>query len=92
MVPGIGLVQLHVGGLNDQFAAVRHRVTRVYREIHDHLFDLALIRLDTAEVGIQRQRHLNVLAEESRKHLFHVGDQRVEVENGGGQDLLSAEC
>ncbi len=91
MVSRVRLVNLHVGGLDLQFPARGHRVTRVYSQVHDDLFDLALVGFHVAKFRIERQRHFDILAQQPRKHFFHIRGERVEAENSGSQDLLPAE-
>ena len=91
MVPGVGLVQLHIAGLDFEFAAHGHGVARVNCQVHDDLLDLALVGFHVAQLRIQRQRYFDVFSQQPRKHFFHIGSERVEVEDRGRQDLLSAE-
>ena len=50
MRSGVVRVQLDVGGLDGQLAALRHRVAGVDRQVHDDLLDLAGIGFDRAEL------------------------------------------
>ena len=52
----IVLVQFVIGRFDQQLAAVGHGVAGVDHEVHDHLFDLAGIGHDAAEVRGQLRR------------------------------------
>src|SRR5215472_13330863 len=43
MLFAVETVQLNVRRLNDQLASIRHRVARVYHQVHDDLFHLAAV-------------------------------------------------
>ena len=47
------LIEFHVGGLNGESASMRHRVARIYGQIHDDLLDLAGIGVHLS--GVTRQ-------------------------------------
>ncbi len=49
------------------------------------------IRFDVAKLRIQRQRYFNVLTQQPRKHAFHIGGQRIEIENSRRHNLLTTE-
>jgi len=70
---------------------MRHRITGVYSQIHDHLLDLSGVGLDVSELRIEHGDQLNVLANETLKHLVHVGDQGIEIQHLGLKYLLAAE-
>ena len=68
-------------GLDDQAAAVGHRVARVDRQVDDHLLELAGVGPDAAESGARgRVSSVDVLADDAPQHPLHVGDQRVQVD------------
>src|SRR5439155_16858907 len=69
----------HVGGLNDDTAAIRHRVARVDHQVHDHLADLVRVHADARYAGRESGRELDVVAEYRLEHTRHVGDQLVQV-------------
>ena len=48
---GIFFVEVDIGSLNRQPAAVRHGIASIDGEIHDHLLDLPGIGLDLAEIA-----------------------------------------
>jgi len=43
MVPSVGLVKLHISGLDPQFARHGHGIARVNSQVQDDLLDLALV-------------------------------------------------
>ena len=47
---GVVFVEIDVGGLERQAAALRHGVARVHGEVQDDLLDLARIGLHRAEI------------------------------------------
>ena len=51
MEAGVVVVELDVGGLDGQFAAVGHGIAGVDGQVHDDLLDLAGIGLDRARSG-----------------------------------------
>src|SRR5262249_31372299 len=61
----VALVELDVRGLDGERAAAGHRVARVDREVHDHLLDVAGVRLDAAEARPRPEAHRDVLAEQA---------------------------
>ena len=85
------LVQLDIPGLYRQTAARRHRIPRVDHEVHQHLLELSGIGADGPQVGRKARDELYLLADEPAEHRVHPGDERVQVEPGGLQHLLSAE-
>src|SRR6267143_4036611 len=87
----IYFVQFGVGGLDDQPAARWHGVPGVDGKVHEDLFDLPEIGLDATEVGSAGDGHCDVLTDQAMENFLHFGDDRVQVENGGLDDLLPAE-
>ena len=87
----VPLVELHVGRLDRELAAVRHGVTGVHREVHGDLLDLAWIDLHLAEPGCEQHGQLDILADESPEQALHSRQGVVQVDDPGLQDLLSAE-
>jgi hypothetical protein len=89
---GVGLVELDVGGLDGQPAAVGHGVAGVDHQVHQHLLELAGIGVDPAEVGRGPHRtQLDVLAQQALEHRPQVGDDLIEVEHPRLQELAAAE-
>ena len=87
----VGVVQLNVPGLDAQLAPFRHGVPGVDREVHDDLLDLAAIRLDATEAGLELRHELDVLANESCEHLVHLEHDLVEVQHPRRENLPPAE-
>ena len=95
-LPG-GLVEVHgfrgveVPGADRDPTAVRHGVARIQREVHDDVLELAGVHLHPARArGIVR-RELDVLAGETAEHRLDPGDDEVNVDEPGLEDLLAAE-
>ena len=58
----ISVIKLHVAGFDDQFSAVRHRIARVYHQVHQNLLNLRGVSLDGANVRTQFRLHTYVFA------------------------------
>ena len=84
-------VEGRVLGLEGEMASFGHRVTRVEREVHDHLFDLERIRFDATQPGFRIVGELDILADETAQHGLDVAEDAVQVDDLGLEDLLSAE-
>ncbi|MBM3221259.1 MAG: hypothetical protein FJZ38_21730 [Candidatus Rokubacteria bacterium] len=87
----MGLVELDVGRLDRELAAVRHRVARVHRQVEHDLRDLRRVRLDAAEPRRCLDDERDVLADQAPEHRLDPGHRRVEIEDLGREHLLSAE-
>jgi hypothetical protein len=85
------LVELDVGGREDQPASGRHRVARVHRQVDEYLFDLSGIGLDRPQPGRELRLELDVLAERAAQQAVELGRDVVEVEHHGPHDLVAAE-
>ena len=83
--------RIHVGGADGERAARGHRVPGVHRQVGDHLLQLARIRQDLPQVGLQLQPQVHVLADEPPQHRAHVGHHAVQVHHPGLEHLLPAE-
>ncbi len=86
-----GVVDRDVRRLDPQSPARRHGVAAVDDEVHQHLADLARIRLDESQRRLERRRQLDVLADEPAQHPGDVLDHLVHVQDPGLDDLLPAE-
>ncbi len=91
MTARVGHVELHVGGLDGEAAAVGHRVARVHHQVHDHLLDLTRIGLHPPESHRGDHRQVHVLADQPSEHRLHPGHHRVEVQHLRLEHLLAAE-
>ena len=89
--PAYDIVEIDVGGLELEQPAVRHRVARVDRQVHDHLLDLPAIRPHHAEPGRGHDPECDVLAQHSTEHGAHAGQHLVEIEHRQVSHLLAAE-
>ena len=87
-----GTVHFHICGLNGQSSAVWHGVTGVHRQIDDHLFDLPLICLDLPELQIKIGDQVDIFVDQAPQHFLQFVHHGVQIQNPGGQDLLTAEC
>ena len=61
-------------------AALGHGVAGVDRQIHQHLLDLAGIRVHDAEVIVEHRGDLDVLAQQAPQHLERVLDDGAQIE------------
>ena len=86
------LVELHVGRLDRETSAPRHRIASVHDEVQDCLLDLPGVRLGPPELALERGGQLHVLADHTPEHPLHAGDDRVQVEDTRLEDLPAAEC
>ena len=83
--------RFHVGCANAQPAAARHGIARVGRQVDEDLAHLVRIRLHQPQRGPESRDHLDILPNHTLQHLLHAGDQHVEIEWFGFDDLLAAE-
>ena len=91
-IAGAGLVvNGDVAGLDGELAAAGHGVAGIDDEVHDDLLDLAGIGVDIAERGIVGGGEFDVLADEAAQHFIHAGDDFVQLNDAGLEDLLAAE-
>ena len=77
--------------LNRQFSAAWHGVTRIHGEVHKDLFDLAGIDLYAPKVAVGNKGEFDVFADQPDKHLIHVCDHAIEVEDLRLHYLAAAE-
>ncbi len=80
----------HVGGLDDEAAAARHRIAGVDRQVDDHLLDQAGVHQHAADGGLQAHRQLDVLAEQPAQHGLDARHHGVEVHDPRLQRQLAA--
>src|ERR1700686_759995 len=91
MVPRKSRIHFRVRRMDRQFASLRHRITRVDDQIHHDLPYLSGVRLDLADRWVKDQVQLDVFSEQTGQHLFHLGQEGVQVQNDRLQNLLSTE-
>ena len=72
-------------------SALRHGVARVDHQIHQHLFHLAGIDLDLAELPGDNRVDLHVLAQHAAKHAIHVPQRARQIHDARLQHLLAGE-
>src|SRR6476619_6006014 len=78
MLIDIDLIELYIGCLDRQCAAVRHGISGIERQIQYHLFDLHRIGLNLAD----RPRCIDDcdgLADQSAQHGHEIGDDCIEI-------------
>ncbi len=80
-----------VAGGDADLAAAGHGVAGVDDEVHDHLFELALVDADRGEVGcvLDAERHL--VGEQAVQQVGEFGERVLEVDDGRAQGLLARE-
>ena len=91
MLPRVDVVHLDVRRFDGELAALRHGISGVHRQVHDHLLDLAAVGLHGAESRGKLGGELDVFTEQPPQHPLSLADENIQVENGGLQDLLAAE-
>ncbi len=89
---GVGIIQFNSLRFNRQYAAVRHGVPGVDRQIHQHLLQLGRTRLHHKRFGAQHRIQLNVFTDHPAHQLFKPGDDIIDIHNLHFKDLLAAEC
>ena len=84
------VIEVDIGRFDGQLSTIRHGITRVHGQVHEHLFDLPRIGVDAAERGqVERQR--DVLAEDTAKQQLHAPQHVIHVEDLRLEDLAAAE-
>ncbi len=81
MILRIGRVQEDIARLDGQFAALRHGIAGIDRQIHQHLLDLPRVRQDVAQIGSGLRNQVQVFADHPTQHVVEIQDQRVEIEH-----------
>ena len=87
----IGLVEIGVGGLDRQAAAVGHRVARVDREIEDRVFELVGIDRDLPQSAGEHGLDGDGLADRPAQQFRHALHQAVDVDRLDLQRMLARE-
>ena len=88
---GIAFVERDIGGLDGEFAALRHGIAGVDRQIHDDLFDLAGIGAHRAQFRARDHYQIDVFADQPGEQFEVFGDDGVQIEDLGSEHLLAAE-
>ena len=73
-------------------AAVRHGVTRIDRQVHDHLVDVRGVHFHRRESARQADFQLNVFPDDAPQHLVDAQNDLVEIHHAGYRHLAAAEC
>src|SRR5262249_43588975 len=87
----ITLVEMHVRGLDDQLATLRHGIARVEREVEEG--GLELVGIDPARPCAAGGDRFDPdrLAERPRQHLQHADDEVIEIDALWRQRLPASE-
>ena len=80
-----------VSSLDRQAAAVRHRIARIQRQIHEHLLDLAGIRFHASKRRRQHHRDLDLLADQPAQHLTRLLHHGIAVQQARFEHRFPAE-
>ena len=88
---GIGVVEMAVGRLDGQAAAVRHGVAPVDREVQDGVLELARIGEGPPQAAGQHGLDRDRFAERAPQQVGHAGDDAVGVDDLRRQRLLARE-
>ena len=91
MNAGVLVVELDVARFDRELAAVRHRVSRIHRKIHESLLDLAGVGFDVPELARGERRQLDVGAEESTQQSLGASHEVVQVQHLRFENLLPTE-
>jgi hypothetical protein len=87
----VRVVEVHVGGFDDQPPPSAHGVPPVDRQVHHDLFDLCRIRFHEVKPFHEASSDLHVLADESAQHALHLGHYGIQVNRPGLEGVLPAE-
>ena len=77
--------------MNRQGAPLGHRVTRIDGQVHQHLFDHAVVAPDQGNLGWRVEMQGNCLTQQAPDHLAHVPDHFPQVQLLDLHDVLAAE-
>src|SRR5438105_8217121 len=84
-------VDVDLVDLDDDMPTSRHRVSSVYDEVHDHLFELRPVCGDVDRVGSEHVLQLRIFADHALQEPFASAYDLVQVDRLIAQDLLAAE-
>ena len=87
---GVFIVERDIGGLDGELPSHGHGVPGIDRQVHDHLFELPLVRLDAPQVGGQVEQDVDIFADEPAEHGPRIDQKGVEIEDARLKNLLSA--
>src|SRR6266404_1334343 len=83
--------QSHAGSFDQEHSAFGHRISGIDNQVHDDLFDLALVRLDAADCGIEVRSQIDMRAYQPLQHFSHIRYQKIQGQDVGLKNLLAAE-
>ena len=72
-------------------ARAQHRVPRIDRQVHDHLFQLLRIRANRSEIAVVMNLELDFLAQQPLQQQADLADDIGQLEHFRPQRLLTAE-
>ena len=80
--------------VKSQLSALRHSISRVYREVQNDLGDLLRIGFDVSAVlfVMEVADDRDVFADESEQGTFKIGEDGIDFDNYGFHSLPPAEC
>src|SRR5262245_6399617 len=88
---GVTLVQVDIGRLDCEHAAVRHGVPCIDAEIQNDLADLTLVRLDAPQLWSRLHVNFKMLTDQPAKQTCHFSNDRVQLKNARLENLTAAE-
>ena len=88
---GIGLVEIGVGGLDGELAAVRHGVARIDGEIEDADLELVGIGQHPPQPAGQHGLDGDLLAQSAAQQFGHAGDKAAGIDRLGVERLAARE-
>ena len=91
MLAHIILIEIDIYSFDGQLAAVWHCVSRIDREIHNHLLDLTRISFSTAQVRIKVDGQVNIVSQQAMQQPVYVADHQVQIQHSRRKNLLAAE-
>ena len=88
---GVFVVEIDVGSVDPQGAAIGHRIAGVDGEVDEDLLELARVDQHGLQVGGERAVQLDVLAERATQQLLDVAYDVVDIDDLGLDDLTPGE-
>ena len=86
-----GAAGADIGCLDQQGAALRHRIARVDRDVQKRRLDLIHIDHDGPELGRKRMSDFDRGTNRATQHRVHLGDDRIQVRQHRIEMLLASE-
>jgi hypothetical protein len=77
---GIALVEHRVGGFDSQFAALRHSVSRVDRQIEQRMLEFVAVDKARPQAAEKCRLDGDLLAQGPAQHIQHARDKAVGVD------------